>query len=93
MELFIGLLLPPIIEIVNKDVHNENERYLIALITSLLAAAFIDWNLIIHAHVITVLQTVAVYATEAQLMFNLYWKDSFLRKKLQVNLGVDPNRE
>lgn len=86
MDILFGFLLPPIIEIVNKDVQNETERYIIAYILCIFLACIVDYRAIFSANLNNLLATVGIVCTESNVMFQLYWKNSLVRVKLQTKL-------
>lgn len=88
MEL-LGLLLPPFIDVLNKDVHDDTERYLIALIVSIVLACIIDWQAIKDTNLQSLLSTIAIISAESQLVFKLVWQRSKPQARLQQMLGGD----
>lgn len=89
MQYLIGFLLPPLVEIINKDIQSGTERYIIAIIVSLLLAAGVDWQAIMASHLSNFLQVFCIYASESNFIFNLYWKNSLVRVKLKTKLAGD----
>ena len=91
MELLIGLILPPAIDYLNKHVVNDAERFIVAVITCLLFALIVDYQQISKGNMNDLPGIALVIFAEAQIIFNLYWKNSFLRDKLQTKIGSGVN--
>ena len=76
---FVGFLLPPFVEILNKDVKSDWERYIVSLITCLLIGILLHWNDIAHGTP----QDTFLYATmifvESNTIYKLYFANSRLR--------------
>lgn len=88
MENFIGILLPPLIEVVNKDVQNEEARFIVGCVVCFMVSILVNFQKVQNGDFSTLPQTFLVILTEAVSVFNLYWRKSFLRNKLQEKLGT-----
>lgn len=78
----VGLILPPFVDIVNKDVPNEEERFLVTLLVCFLVALFLKWPQIANGSPDQVITDGALVFMESQLIYKLYFAKSFLRSKL-----------
>lgn len=94
MDLALGLVLPPVIDVLNREVINEDERFIVACLTCLIIALIIDWPQIANGNASNLPATAALLFTEAQSVFKLYWSKSFLRDQLQTKVGKveDPTK-
>lgn len=91
----IGFILPPFVEYLNKDVPNENARFVISLVACLLAALAVNWQKI-AAGTMTQEQLVlliGIIFTESQTIFKLYFQESWLRQKMQTALNSANSQE
>ncbi len=102
----IGTVLPPLIEVLNKDIPHEknitlgvgkvkiemNERFLATLAICLSAAAVINAKAIQAGSVEQLLASFALIFTESQTVYKLYFENSGLREQIQdyVNPKEDP---
>lgn len=75
----IGLILPPIIELLNKDVKEENHRFIVAVIVCFTAAFFVKYNSLVSGDINALITSFSIIFAESQVIFNLYFKKSFLR--------------
>lgn len=87
MENLIGIILPPIIEVVNKDVKSDEERFLVACVVCFVAACVIHYPDITSGNATGLFQGFVLILGESITVFNLYWRNSFLRDKLQSKLN------
>ena len=86
MENLIGLVLPPVIDLVNSRIANAKVKYIVALgICAVIAG-------ILHAHELNAmdasgfLKSAGVIFAEAQTVYKIYWSDSKLRGAMMDKL-------
>lgn len=79
----IGLILPPFVDVLNRDVPNEQERFIVALLLCIGLAVLTQWNSLIGGSPMAIATTASLIFFESQIIFKLYFKNSFLRKKLK----------
>lgn len=87
MEYLIGLILPPLVDVVNKDVKNSNWRFVIAVIVSILAAIAVSFPKLSHESYLDLIKSASIVFAESQVIFKLYYEDSFVREKITAKLG------
>lgn len=82
----VGFVLPPVVEFLNKDVQNDNARFIISLVVCLLAAVALDWNQVSSGNVDQTQLTmdIGIIFLESQSIFKLYFQQSWLRGKIQT---------
>jgi hypothetical protein len=97
----IGLVLPPLIDVLNKDISPDQKleirvggismdfeaRFLISLAICFIASVIIKWNDISHGSTINLITAFSLVFTESQAVYRLYFKDSWLRGKIQDKLS------
>ncbi|MDE1866747.1 MAG: hypothetical protein KGI08_03425 [Thaumarchaeota archaeon] len=88
-QYLVGFILPPLVEYLNKDIPNDNVRFLVSCVVCFIAAVAIDWNQIgggniDQQHLIFLSM---LLFTESQTIFKLYFQSSWLRGKLQSVIG------
>lgn len=93
MELLVGIILPPIVELCNRDVHSNEERYWIAFFVCVIAACLVKYQDIANGNGGNLFFVFLLILAEAVTTFNLYWKTSFPRTVMQQKLGVVNNTE
>lgn len=93
MQNFVGLLLPPVIDLVNTKIPNSNVRFLASMLISALVAVVLSPQLLTDivagyqtGSVETLLKEVTLVWAEAQLVYKLYWENSAPRESLQKTL-------
>ena len=92
----VGIILPGIVEFINKDVRNETEKYLVTMAICVLLGFLFHANEIVSGEVSGFVNTTTLIFTEAYMVFKLWFKTSWLRKKIVNTLRQDeilvPNR-
>lgn len=78
----IGLVLPPVIDLVNKFVKDSRLRYVVSLLICILVGAVINFNQLRVGSVTEFLVSAGLVFAEAQTVYKLYWSDSAARAKL-----------
>lgn len=82
----VGFILPPFVDIVNKDVKNETERFYVSVFLCLVAACLLHWKELAYGNPEQFAVWVGIIFTESQTTYNLYFKHSNLRTVLQSRL-------
>lgn len=89
----VGFILPPFVEVINKDIHKEWERFIVAGAVCFAIAIVFHWNEIAKGSPETVVVYSAIIFAESQTIFKLYFAKSWMRGKIQQAVGSDPNRK
>lgn len=84
----VGFILPPFVEILNRDVKKENERFLVAVVVCLLTAIFLHWKEVAYGTPEQVVMYTALIFTESQAVFQLYFAKSWFRGTIQEKIGA-----
>lgn len=77
-----GFILPPFVDWLNREVPDETERFIVTLIACAFLAVLFKWDSLLFGNPEAVAATIGVIFLESQLIFKLYFKDSWLRSKL-----------
>jgi hypothetical protein len=88
---FIGLLMPPVIQILNKDIpgEKEKERFLATIAICLTAAAILKWNELMVGSIDQLLASFTLIFVEAQVVYKLYFKTSAVKGFIDERLTPD----
>lgn len=78
-EAFIGLLLPVVVDFVNKYVSNSKWRFVVSVLVSVGVGVVLNYE---SLSLEDILGSAAVVFAAAQASYKLYWHDSALRGKL-----------
>lgn len=89
----VGFLLPPLIEVLNKQVYNRGERFFVAMVTCAIAAILLHWREIETGNPEMVTANFLLIATESQLLYKTYFGDSWLRGYIQTRVGTQWGKE
>lgn len=84
-----GLVIPFIVEILNKDVHTEKSKFAVSFLICFVFGVFLKWDSIEHLDInsLTQLSTViTLIFTESQVIYRVYFKDSVVREIMQEKL-------
>ena len=82
-----GIILPPLIEIINKDIPDERQRFLIACTICFAVAVVFRWDSVASSDPQKFIATLGLIFAESQMVYRLYWKSSVLRVKLNERLS------
>lgn len=83
----VGVILPPIVDIVNKDIKSDEERYLVTLLICLLTGAIMKWESLVVGSPGEALKSAGIVFFESQTVFKLYFKNSYLRARIQETIA------
>lgn len=88
---FVGLVMPPIIQILAKDIpaEKEKERFLATIAICLALAIILRWNEVILGSYEQVLGSFGIIFIEAQTVYKLYFKNSALKDEMDKRLTPD----
>jgi hypothetical protein len=82
----VGVILPPFIEVLNKDVTDHNEQVIVTVLTCVLAATLLHWTELTTWSVDAFFGNLAIIIGESQVVYAMYWKNSVLKTKLNDSL-------
>lgn len=85
-DVIIGLIMPPIIEYLNKDVIKRQEKVYVTIISCILVSAIINWQNLIGGDVTQVLESASIVLAGSQVVYQLYFKDSYYQKKIRESV-------
>lgn len=91
----VGILMSPVIEILNKDIAKEKttERFLASMAICFVVAFLLKWNQVMAGSPEELIASFGIIFTESQVVYKLYFKDSFIRAKIQERLAPTPEEE
>jgi hypothetical protein len=78
----VGIVLPPLVQILNKDVTNEIERFWITIIVCLVVGVLLHWNQLVIGDTKAVEISLAIIFAESQITYRLYFKNSIISQKI-----------
>lgn len=82
MENLVGLVLPLIIDLLNRFVPNSNLRYVISLVICLIVAALLNLSAIQLGDSNSFFASFGIIFAEAQSVYKIWWGKSGSRKSL-----------
>lgn len=82
----VGVVLPVLIDVLNKNLapDKDKERFFVSAGVCLVVAVILKWNSLTYGSSEALLASFTLIFTESQIVYKLYFKDSFLRDKLQT---------
>lgn len=86
----VGFILPPIVEILNKDIDDQRERFIVSCLVCFLVASLLDWKYIAAGTPEALIGTFTIIFAESQLVFKTYFANSTIRYKISGRLD-EPN--
>lgn len=87
---YVGLAMPPIIDIINKDVKNSKERFFVTLLVCITAGLVLRWNDLTAGNTEELLGAMGVIFMESQAVYRLYFKNSNARSMIATKLNLIP---
>lgn len=86
MNELVGLLLPPLIDLINTKVPNTNIRFIISLVICTVVGVVLNLQDLKYHNTDDIVKSIAVVFTAAQLTYKLYWERSQVRAKMASKL-------
>ena len=86
MNDLVGLVLPPVIDLINHKVSNSSLKLLISVAISLVVGALLNLDKLNINSAPEVLKSGLVVFGSAQVTYQLYWKDSLDRQRMVTKL-------
>jgi len=81
LQNLIGLVLPPVIDLINKKIGDERIRFAVSILLCIVVGLLINLDKLNDLN--SLLGNMAVVFATAQTTYNLYWKKSTLRKAIK----------
>lgn len=82
IEILIGAFLPPIIDLINKNIAHSRIRFLISLLISILIGVAVSYN---ELSIDNILGSAAIVFAAANTTYKTYWNTSSIRANLIKN--------
>lgn len=83
----VGFILPPFVEILNRDVKQDGERYFVSLMACAFVAILLHFNEITTSSPETIVTTAGIIFLESNTTYKLYFQDSGLRSLIKEKIG------
>lgn len=83
----VGFMMPPLVELLNKDVHSSGEKRIVALLACFAVAVGLHWNEIAYGTPELAIASFVIIFAESQTVFKIYFNDSWLRGTIQEKIG------
>lgn len=82
MQNFVGFLLPPAIDYINRYITDSRLKFAVTLLICLVVGAIIHLGDLTWGNIDAILSSSAIVFSEAQVVYKLYWKDSSVRNRI-----------
>lgn len=83
----IGLVLPPVIDLINSKVTDSKVRYLVSMGICIVVGVLLNIGDLTAGSLDTVIASVMLVFVSAQSTYNLYWEKSGLRKDMKAKIN------
>jgi len=83
----VGFLMPFAVQILNRDVQKENERYVVSVIACFIIACVLNWNKIAYGTPEQALASAGIIFLESNATYTLYFAKSGMRAGLIKMIG------
>jgi len=80
MESLIGVILPPIIDLVNTKISNEKVKFVVSFLICSAMGVAVNYPKLKFVSLEEVLGSIALIFAGAQASYRLYWKTSNIRR-------------
>ena len=77
-----GLVLPPVIDFINKNISNSQARFFISVVFCAVVAFVLNIDKLVFGQADSLLASFALIFTQAQVVYKLYWENSRVRSNL-----------
>lgn len=85
-DALVGFILPPLIDFLNREVPTSKGRFFVTILTTVGVTAFLNWDHIAYGNPELFLSSAALIFTESQVVYKMYFEDSYIRSKLQTKI-------
>ena len=82
MTELIGLLLPPIIDLINKHIGKEKIKFVVSFLVCMVVGVAMNFNDLNTESIGDLLGSISVVFASAQASYKLYWEKSSIREKI-----------
>lgn len=72
----VGLILPPIIDLINRYVADNRIKFWVSMVICILVAVVLNFNKVFTGDWTNFLAAVTLVFTEAQVVYHTYWKEA-----------------
>ena len=86
MNDLVGLVLPPVIDLINHKVSSSTLKFFISVAISLIVAAILNLDKLNVNNAQDIFKSGLVIFGSAQVTYSLYWKDSLDRQRMVTKL-------
>lgn len=87
----LGVILPPLVDILNRDVPDEKEKLIVTVLVCTVAAFFTKYNSLAYGDPAAFMSSLGIIFMESQIVFKLYFKNSYVRQKIQERIQGTEN--
>jgi len=84
---FVGFVLPPFIEWLNRDVPKERDRRIVAIVTCGIVGLLLSWPKIAYGTPEQAVAFIGSVFADSHTVFKLYFQRSFIRETIQDRIG------
>jgi hypothetical protein len=84
IQAIVGLVMPPVIDLINTKITDTKVRYIVSLLTSLILGLLFSWNELDWQNIFA---SASIIFAASQTTYNLYWKNSSTREALQTRIN------
>jgi len=86
--ILVGFILPPIVEVINRDVKTSRERFVVTILVCLFSAILLHWKEIEYGTPEQVALFAGILFAESKLLYKFYFAKSDLRGGIQRRVGT-----
>ncbi len=87
-NVLVGFVMPFFVEFINRDITSKNGKMVMAGLACFIAAVILHWNEVAYGTPDQVILMTGLFFMESQFLYNLYFKNSFIREKIRGSASV-----
>jgi hypothetical protein len=87
----VGFVVPVFVEFINKNIKNDNARFIMTILVCLIVSALLKLQSLSMGSVDNFFQSAILIFSESQIIFKLYFKDSYVRMRIQESFTKKPD--
>lgn len=83
----VGFAMPLLVQVLNRDIQKETERYVVSVVACLLVAILLDWHKLVYGSPEQVFISACIIFVESNATYTLYFARSGMRAGLIKLIG------
>lgn len=83
----VGFVMPLLVQVFNRDIQKETERYVVSVVACIVVAVLLDWHQLVYGSPAQVFVSACIIFAESNATYTLYFAKSGMRAGLIKLIG------